>query len=338
MAEIINLKQTPQAHHDGLQRLYNRFAREMKAVEAMMQNYMGSYVEVIPQMSAYIVRAGGKRLRPLLTVAAADLCAYQADHHIALGAAIEFLHTATLLHDDVVDESDLRRGLPTARKKWGNASSVLVGDFLLGRAFRMMVMCENIKALDIMAHAAATIAEGEVMQLGNAGNIDITEDMYLRVIKAKTATLFSAATQIGGIIATVDDAQTEALKSYGHNLGIAFQLVDDALDYGGLEQKLGKSVGDDLHEGKATLPLLLAYRRGTAEERGFWQSIIGKQNTPEILEQAIGYMHKYDALYDTVERARFYGERAKDALALCPQNETSALLADLVGFCIERAH
>jgi octaprenyl-diphosphate synthase len=249
------------------------------------------------------------------------------------------MHTATLLHDDVVDQSDMRRGKIAARMLWGNEASVLVGDFLLGQAFRMMVEVGSLRALEILSTAAAVIAEGEVMQLSVAKNTETTEDEYLAVIRGKTAELFAAACEVGPVVAERAKAEQSACRSYGLNLGIAFQLVDDALDYGGVASKLGKNVGDDFREGKITLPIVLSFRRGTAEERAFWNRTLQAGDVRDgDLEQAQAIMRRHRALEDTVERARHYGAMAKDALALFPPGEMKDALLGTVDFCIARAH
>ncbi len=342
MAEIISLTNSSDKM-DTPTKLNLAFAEEMTAVEKLMQSHIASYAQMIPDIGAHIVKAGGKRIRPMLTLAAAKLCGYQGEKHIQLSAAVEYMHTATLLHDDVVDDSDLRRGQPTARLLWSNAASVLVGDFMLGQAFRMMVTAGSMQALDILSKAAAIIAEGEVLQLENIGNVETTQDAYLRIIEAKTAVLFAAAAEAGSVIADATPTQQEGLESYGRNLGVAFQLLDDALDYGGLAQNMskntGKNMGDDFREGKVTLPMLLAYRRGNEEERQFWHDMITTpDDNPARLEQAISYMRKHNTLFDTIEHARHYGGRAKDALAIFPDSDTKQLLLELVDFCIERTH
>jgi octaprenyl-diphosphate synthase len=262
---------------------------------------------------------------------------YAGEGHVKLATSVEFMHTATLLHDDVVDESGMRRGRKTARMIWGNQASVLVGDFLLGQAFRMMVDVGSLDALDVLSTAASVIAEGEVMQLAAAQNLETTEDEYLAVIKAKTAALFSAAAEVGPIIAGAPRADRAALRSYGTNLGLAFQLVDDALDYGGDSRDLGKNVGDDFREGKVTLPVILSYRRGTAQERAFWKRAIEEhENGDAELEHALGLMARCSAIGDTIGRARHFGEIARDALApLQPTPQKSALL-EVIDFCISR--
>ncbi len=275
----------------------------------------------------------------MLTIAAAKLVNYQGDGHVRLAATVEFMHTATLLHDDVVDESGTRRGKPTARLLWSNQAAVLVGDFLLGQAFRMMVDVGSLPALKILSNAAAVIAEGEVMQLSAAKNTATPEDDYLAIINAKTAALFSAAAEVGAAIAQRPATEQSALRSYGKNLGIAFQLVDDALDYGGDSARLGKSVGDDFREGKITLPVILCFRRGNDEERAFWKRTLtdGQINDGD-LEHAIALMKKHKAIEATFERARHYGSIARDALEIFPDVPAKRALADVVGFCVGRMH
>ena len=275
----------------------------------------------------------------MLTIAAAKLCGYRRDGHIRLAAAVEFMHTATLLHDDVVDESDYRRGKESARRVWGNQASVLVGDFLLGQAFRMMVEVGSLPALKILSGAAAIIAEGEVMQLAAAKNTATTEDDYLAIINAKTAALFSAAAEVGAAIANRPAEEQAALKSYGRNLGIAFQLVDDALDYSGDSARLGKAVGDDFREGKITLPVILCFRRGGDERARLLEAHAGRGQIEDgDLEQAIRLMKKHSAIEATLERARHYGAIARDALAIFPEDANTRALADVIGFCISRAN
>ena len=260
----------------SLNRLAELVAPDMERVNTTILARTGSEVAMIPEVANHLISSGGKRLRPMLTLAMARLCGYSGDGHIKLAAAVEFMHTATLLHDDVVDESDMRRGKVAARMLWGNEASVLVGDFLLGQAFKMMVEVGNLHALDILSSAAAVIAEGEVMQLGTAKNTATNEDEYLAVIRAKTAELFAAACEVGPALAAKEKAELAACRSFGMNLGIAFQLIDDALDYGGKSAKLGKNVGDDFREGKITLPVVLSFRRGTETERAFWNWTLGE--------------------------------------------------------------
>lgn len=312
-------------------------ADDMERVNRLILSKTGSQVEMIPEVAKHLIDSGGKRLRPMLTLAAAHMCGYEGDHHITLAASVEFMHTATLLHDDVVDESDMRRGKQSARMVWGNQASVLVGDFLLGQAFRMMVDAGSMEALDVLSTASTVIAEGEVMQLSAAQSMETTEDDYLAVIRCKTAALFSAACEVGPVLAESNKPVRDAFRSYGMNLGLAFQLIDDALDYGGSMDKLGKNVGDDFYEGKITLPVLLAYRRGNEEEREFWRKAMESDGSDAAaLAKAMDLLTKHGAIKDTVERARHYGEMARDALAPLPECPRKQALLSVVGFCISR--
>jgi octaprenyl-diphosphate synthase len=323
----------------SIDRLNDLVAADLERVNAAILSRTGSEVTMIPEVANHLISSGGKRLRPILTLAMAKLARYSGDGHIKLAAAVEFMHTATLLHDDVVDESDMRRGRQAARTLWGNDASVLVGDFLLGQAFKMMVEVGSLKALDILSSAAAIIAEGEVMQLGAAKNTATTEDAYLAVIRAKTAELFAAACEVGPALAERPKDEQSACRSFGMNLGIAFQLVDDALDYGGKAAKLGKNVGDDFREGKITLPVVLSFRRGSEAERTFWRRTLEEGEASDAdLEQAIGLMTKHRALEDTIQRARHYGAIAKDALALFPASAMKEALEETVEFCINRSN
>lgn len=314
-------------------------ADDLTEVNRMILSKVGSEVTLIPEVANYLISSGGKRLRPMLTLAAARMCGYQGDGHISLAAGVEFMHTATLLHDDVVDDSRLRRGKLAARMLWGNASSVLVGDFLLGQAFKMMVEVGSLEALAILSDAAAVIAEGEVRQLAAAKNIATTEDEYLAVVFAKTASLFAAAAEVGPVLGTRDRAERAAFKSYGANLGLAFQLVDDVLDYSGDAAELGKQIGDDFREGKITLPVVLSYRRGADADRTFWRRTMEAGERQEgDLDRAIALLRKHNALDDTITRARHFGAVARDALAPFPDSDHKAALLEVVDFCIERAH
>ena len=310
---------------------------DMERVNQLILSKAGSDVEMIPEVANHLISSGGKRLRPMLTLAAAGMFGYQGTGHVKLATSVEFMHTATLLHDDVVDESDLRRGKSTARMIWGNQASVLVGDFLLGQAFKMMVEVGSLDALDVLSDAAAVIAEGEVLQLSVAKNMETTEDDYMAVIRAKTAALFSAAAEVGPIIAGAGKAERDALRSYGTNLGLAFQLVDDALDYGDKAQELGKNVGDDFREGKITLPVVLAYRRGSDEDRNFWRSAIEDGQCDEAaLETARGLIARSNALNDTIARAEHYGAMARDALAPMADTPAKDAMLEVIDFCISR--
>jgi octaprenyl-diphosphate synthase len=325
-------------HDASIGRLTELVAGDMERVNATILARTGSDVTMIPEVANHLISSGGKRLRPMLTLAMAKIAGYPGDGHIKLAAAVEFMHTATLLHDDVVDESDMRRGKLAARMVWGNEASVLVGDFLLGQAFKMMVEVGNQHALDILS-SAMVIAEGEVMQLGAAKNTATNEDEYMAVIRAKTAELFAAACEVGPALAAKEKSAQAACRSFGMNLGIAFQLVDDALDYGGTSAKLGKNVGDDFREGKITLPVVLSFRRGSDNERAFWNRTLGAAEIRDgDLDQAIALMSKHHAIEDTVGRARHYGAIATDALALVPPSEIKTALEETVAFCIARAH
>jgi octaprenyl-diphosphate synthase len=312
---------------------------DLKQVNALILQRMDSPVALIPQVAGHIIAAGGKRLRPMLTLASARMCGYSGRRHVALAACVEFIHTATLLHDDVVDASDLRRGLATANSVWGNKSSVLVGDFLFSRAFQVMVEDGSLEVLRILANASAVIAEGEVMQLTTANDTETTENAYLEVIRAKTATLFAAACRVGAVVADRPRVEADALDSFGLNLGIAFQLVDDMLDYAADERTLGKSVGDDFRDGKITLPVVLAFLRGGDEERRFWRRVMEDQEQQDgDLERAIQLMEKHGSLRDTVERARHYGAIARDALGLFADGPEKRALIELIQFAIHRAY
>jgi len=322
-----------------IDRLVERVNPDMLRVNTEILARTGSEVTMIPEVANHLISSGGKRLRPMLTLAMASLTGYSGDGHIKLAAAVEFMHTATLLHDDVVDESEMRRGRLAARMLWGNEASVLVGDFLLGQAFKMMVEVGSIRALEILSNAAVVIAEGEVMQLGAAKNTATTEDEYLAVIRAKTAELFAAACEVGPVLTNRPKADAAACRSFGMNLGIAFQLVDDALDYGGKAAKLGKNVGDDFREGKITLPVVLSFRRGSETERSFWTRTLEHGELGDgDLETAIGLMTKHRALEDTIKRAQHYGAIARDALALFPASEMKQALEEAVEFCTARTH
>ena len=314
-------------------------AADMERVNTTILSRTGSEVTMISEIAQHLIELGGKRLRPMLTLAMAQLAGYGGDGHVKLAAAVEFMHTATLLHDDVVDESEMRRGRLAARMLWGNEASVLVGDFLLGQAFKMMVEVGSLRSLEILSSAAAIIAEGEVMQLAAAKNTATTEDEYLCVIRGKTAELFAAACEVGPALGPRPKAEQSACRSFGMNLGIAFQLVDDALDYGGKAAKLGKNVGDDFREGKITLPVVLSFRRGSETERTFWRRALEDGDASEAdLEHAIGLMAKHRALEDTIQRARHYGAIAKDALALFPASPMKEALEETVEFCIARSN
>jgi octaprenyl-diphosphate synthase len=322
-----------------VERLHALVATDMNATDRMIHARMGSAVNLIPDLARHLIDSGGKRLRPMLTLAAARMGGYTGDKHVNLAAAVEFIHTATLLHDDVVDASTLRRGKVAANLVWGNKATVLVGDFLFSRAFQLMVETGSLRVLDILAGASAIIAEGEVMQLKSESNLGTTEEHYLKVVGAKTAALFSAAAESGATLCERGPLFVEALRAYGDNLGVAFQLVDDALDYSGRQAMMGKAVGDDFREAKVTLPVILAYARADAKGATFWKRVIegGPQGEAD-LEQAITYVEGTGAIGETMARARHYADRAVTALEPLPPSETRAALADIADFCVERAY
>ncbi len=312
---------------------------DLVRVNQLILKRMHSPVALIPQVAGHIIAAGGKRLRPMLTLASARLCGYRGERHYALAASVEFIHTATLLHDDVVDGSDLRRGLATANAVWGNKPSVLVGDFLFSRAFQLMVEDGSLEVLRILSDASAVIAEGEVLQLATANDIATTEETYLQVIGAKTAALFAAASEIGAVIADRSAEEAEALRRYGHSLGMAFQLVDDMLDFSARQAELGKTIGDDFRDGKMTLPIVLALRHADEAEREFWRRTIERQDqTDDDLARAIDLLHRHRTLEATLEMARRYGATAVEALARFPDGAARRALVETVEFCLGRGY
>jgi len=311
---------------------------DMDAVNTLIRARMASrHAPRIPEVTAHLVEAGGKRVRPMLTLAAAHLCGYSGENHIKLAATVEFIHTATLLHDDVVDESGQRRGRPTANLLFDNSSSILTGDYLFARSFQLMVETGSLRVLDILANAAATIAEGEVLQLTASRDLATTEDIYLQVVRGKTAALFSAATEVGGVIAGADEARVQALFDYGDALGVAFQIVDDLLDMQGDPSSTGKNVGDDFRERKLTMPLIKAIARADEEERAFWQRTIerGKQDDGD-LEHALELLAKHGALEDTRAQALAWAAKAEDAIRTLPEHPLRDMLHDLAGYVVAR--
>jgi len=319
------------------ERLAQALAGDLEQVNTMIRARMASeHAPRIPQVTAHLVEAGGKRLRPMLTLAAARLCGYDGPFHIHLASTVEFIHTATLLHDDVVDESNQRRGRPTANLLWDNTSSVLVGDYLFARSFQLMVETGSLRVLDILANAAATIAEGEVLQLTAARNLETTEDIYLKVVRGKTAALFSAATEVGGVIAGADEAVLKALFAYGDALGVSFQIVDDLLDYGGTAAT-GKDIGDDFREGKLTLPVIRAIAAANDEEQAFWARTIGKGKVADgDLETALALLIRHDTLNRTRQDAIDWAARAKAALDDVPAHDLRDMLRDLADYVVAR--
>jgi octaprenyl-diphosphate synthase len=323
----------------SLESLATLLQDDLTRVNRLIVERMHSPVALIPQLAGHIIAAGGKRLRPMLTLATSRLCGYFGERHVALAAAVEFIHTATLLHDDVVDSSGLRRGMATANAVWGNKPSVLVGDFLFSRAFELMVEDGSLRVLKILSRASAVIAEGEVLQLMTSNDTATDEDTYLEVIRAKTAELFAAASRIGAVLGERSSEDEEALDTYGRNLGVAFQLIDDMLDYSARETELGKSVGDDFRDGKITLPVVLAYRAGNEAERSFWRRTLEDQDQRDgDLAHAIELMNRHGCLYATWDRARHYGELARRALAPFHDCTEKSALLEAIDFCLARGH
>ncbi|SNY92450.1 octaprenyl-diphosphate synthase [Cohaesibacter sp. ES.047] len=331
----------------SIQPLIDLVQSDMDRVNDLILSKAGSDVEMIPEVAKHLIDSGGKRLRPMLTLASAGMCGYgtnatdeAVDGHIKLAMSVEFMHTATLLHDDVVDESGMRRGKLSARMLWGNQASVLVGDFLLGQAFRVMVEVGSLRALEVLSSAACIIAEGEVLQLSVAQNMQTSVEDYMKVIRSKTAALFASACEVGPILAGSNEAKIEALRTYGLELGNAFQLIDDALDYGGSAAALGKNVGDDFREGKITLPIILANERGSKEDKAFWKRVMQdrKDVTDGALDYAMGLLKETNALEDTLKQARQHGSDAIRALDVFEDSAYKSALVDAVEFCISRAH
>jgi octaprenyl-diphosphate synthase len=329
----------PTRREPSLDALMALVAPDMNGVNAVILERMHSKVALIPELAGHLIAGGGKRMRPMLTLASGNLLGYPGTRHHKLAAAVEFIHTATLLHDDVVDGSGMRRGKRTANLIWGNPASVLVGDFLFSRAFELMVEDGSLKVLRILSHASAVIAEGEVNQLTAQRQIDTDEDHYLEIISAKTAALFAAACRVSPVVAEASEAAEFALECFGRNLGIAFQLSDDVIDYASDAETMGKGVGDDFRDGKMTLPVILAYARGNDEDRTFWRAAIGGERvSDDDLAHAIRLLRSTDALTDTIERARQYGRRAIDALGMFPASKAKAALTEAAEFAVARAY
>ena len=323
----------------SLDAMISLVASDMNGVNAVILERMQSKVALIPELAGHLIAGGGKRMRPMLTLACASLLGYPGTRHHKLAAAVEFIHTATLLHDDVVDGSGMRRGKRTANLIWGNPASVLVGDFLFSRAFELMVEDGSLKVLRILSHASAVIAEGEVEQLTAQRQVDTDEEHYLTIISAKTAALFAAACRVAPVVAEASEEDEVALEAYGRNLGIAFQLTDDVIDYASDSETMGKGVGDDFRDGKMTLPVILAYARGSDDDRAFWRSAMAGQHvSDDDLAHAIALVRSTDALSDTIERARQYGRRAIDALAKYPSSKAKSALVEAAEFAVARAY
>ncbi|WIY53530.1 polyprenyl synthetase family protein [Devosia sp. YIM 151766] len=321
-----------------VERLMAATADDMAQVNTLILDRARSHVDMAPELARYLIDSGGKRLRPMLTVAAAILFGRGEGHAINFAAAVEFMHNATLLHDDVVDESDMRRGKPAARMVWGNKASILVGDFLLGQAFMMMVETGDIEALGVLSAASAVMAEGEVFQLAKTGDLETSAADYAEVIRAKTAVLFEAACKVGAMSGGADAAGCEALALYGLELGNAFQLVDDALDYGGQAGALGKNIGDDLREGKMTLPVILALEAATESERAIIASALGNAEASDLeVHQVVAIFNRYDTLKRTLDKAEHHAKAAIAALSPLPDSDMKTILAEVVEHSVRRA-
>jgi len=334
---LTQIKEAPIA--TPIDRLLAATADDMAKVNELILSRANSHVEMVPELARYLIDSGGKRLRPMLTVAAAQLFGKGNGSAINFAAAVEFMHNATLLHDDVVDESDMRRGKPAARMVWGNKASILVGDFLLGQAFMMMVETRDVDSLGVLSSASAVMAEGEVFQLSKTGDLSTTAADYAEVIRAKTAVLFQAACEVGAMAGGADAAGRQALADYGLELGNAFQLVDDALDYGGQAGTLGKNTGDDLREGKMTLPIILALADGTAAERETISTALGDpEATAEQVEAVVAILNRLDALPRTLAQAHAHARAAQQALKNLPSSALATLLNDVVEFSVLRAY
>jgi octaprenyl-diphosphate synthase len=334
-ADVIPLRPRPAG--PSLDPILSLTAPGMNAVNAVILDRMQSEIPLIPALAGHLISGGGKRLRPMLTVAGAELCGYHGTRHHLLAAAVEFIHTATLLHDDVVDGSELRRGKATANIVFGNPATVLVGDFLFTRAFELMVEDGSLRVLKILSKASSVIAEGEVDQLTAQRQIETSEEHYLQIIGSKTAALFAAATRIAAVVAEKSEAEERALEAYGRNLGIAFQLVDDAMDYDSESGEMGKGKGDDFREGKMTLPVILAYARGTEEERKFWRDAIAGFCTEDAdLAHAVSLIARHDTVSATRDRARHFAQRAIDAIAGFPAGEARSAMAEAAEFAVSR--
>jgi len=329
----------PRRQDPSLEPLMALVAEGLGAVNAVILDRMQSRIPLIPALAGHLIAGGGKRLRPMLTLASGALLDYGGNRHHKLAATVEFIHTATLLHDDVVDGSDMRRGKKAANIIFGNPATVLVGDFLFTRAFELMVEDGSLKVLRILSNASSVISEGEVDQLTAQRQVETTEERYLSIINAKTAALFAAACRIAAVVAERPESDELALDSYGRNLGIAFQLADDAIDYDSDATEMGKDRGDDFREGKMTLPVILAYARGDAEERKFWEAaIIGHRTSDADLDHAIELIGRHHAVEATRERARHYAARAIDAIAHFPQSEAKAAMIEAAQFAVTRRY
>lgn len=322
-----------------LEKIQPLISEDLKMVNNAITDLANSEVSLIPKITSHVITSGGKRLRPILTILSSKLCNYSGSRHINLAACVEFIHTATLLHDDVVDESDLRRGNATANSVWGNQASVLVGDFLLSRAFQLMVGDGSLEVLKILSDTSAVISEGEVLQLTSMHNLSLMEEKYTRIISAKTARLFAAACEIGAVISNETKEKRNALFSYGENLGIAFQIVDDLLDYSAKQEALGKTIGDDFREGKVTLPVIYALQKANKEEKEFWARTIEKHEQKDgDLTKAVSIIKNHEALDASIKKAFYYAEKGKEALNVFPDSAEKKALTELIEFSVNREY
>ena len=311
---------------------------DMEKVNALIYSQVENEISLIPDISGHTVDSGGKRLRPMLTLACAKLCGYEEEHHITLATTVEFMHTATLLHDDVVDGSELRRSRKTANNIWGNKASILVGDYLLGKAFNLMVKPQSLRILEILSHAAMVISEGEVLQLSCEGTLPDDDKNYYKIIDAKTAALFSAACEVGAVVAGADVKESDALRDYGRYLGLAFQIADDALDYAASQEALGKRIGDDFRDRKATLPLIMAYQKADAQQKAFWErTIVDDNQTEEDCQQAVAYIHQHQAIEASLAEAHKLASKAVESLAVFKDSELKSSLAAVATYSVERS-
>ena len=338
-ADVVPIKRGPDAERPTQTPILSLTQVAMNSVNQVILDRMQSEIPLIPALAGHLISGGGKRLRPMLTLAGAEVVGYQGTRHHKLAAAVEFIHTATLLHDDVVDGSETRRGKEAANIVFGNPATVLVGDFLFSRAFELMVEDGSLKVLKILSSASAIIAQGEVDQLVSQRRIETSEERYLHIIGAKTAALFAAASRISAVVAECSEAQEQALDDYGRNLGVAFQLVDDAIDYDSEAAEMGKDRGDDFREGKMTLPVILAYARGNEQERRFWQDAIAGFATEDAdLAHAIELINRHNCVADTRERARHFAQRACDALSIFPDSAARRAMVEAAQFAVARGY
>ena len=345
MAEVIHFKKNEHSFEKEISDLTNLCKEDLVSVNTIILDKLDSNVPLVQEVGKYLILSGGKRLRPLLTVSSYHMTKNikinkeNEINHIGLAAAVEFIHTATLLHDDVIDESKQRRGKPTANEKWKNKTSVLVGDFLFSRAFQLMTKYGNAETLKILADTSVIISEGEVLELANDKNLEINEDIYFNVVNAKTASLFSAACQVGSISANGSEAEIYAMKSFGTNFGMTFQLIDDAIDYSSNKKLLGKNTGDDFKEGKVTLPIILAFGRCNKKEKLFWKRTISKLNQENgDFDNALEIINKYQCIEDTITRANHFSNVAIDSLDVFKNNIFKEKLASIVSKSISRIY